>query len=164
MACKSTHLLQRFIRQEKKRTSDFIGHTFRNVLYHEMRQRIVRTSASVPERLGGFEYFMQQHDTMNYPIYYRQRCNEDEEREVVLNQNQFDYDSTYFKRLYFHFFSRARPHGLGQQQQPVSSRGRQPHHLSLQRPGEVKSLPATRSRSTRSREVDLAHERWVVSA
>ena len=65
---------------------------------------------------------------------------------------------------YFPFICRARPHGLRQQQQPVPSRGRQPHHLSLQRPGEVKSLPAARSRSTRSREVDLAHERWVVSA
>lgn len=56
-------------------------------LYLELRRRLVRDDATIPERIGSYEYFMRQSPGANYQVYCRRHC-ETQVEETVLDQNR----------------------------------------------------------------------------
>ncbi|KAI9918504.1 hypothetical protein PsorP6_011464 [Peronosclerospora sorghi] len=52
----------------------------------ELRNRLRREDASVPERMGAFEYYTRQTRGQNFPVYYRASATSSEQ--VVLDQNK----------------------------------------------------------------------------
>uniref|UniRef100_K3WNC2 Prolyl endopeptidase n=1 Tax=Globisporangium ultimum (strain ATCC 200006 / CBS 805.95 / DAOM BR144) TaxID=431595 RepID=K3WNC2_GLOUD len=54
--------------------------------YMEFRARVLRADATIPERIGSYEYYMRQSSGENYQVYYR-RHRATQIEETVLNQN-----------------------------------------------------------------------------
>lgn len=83
--------MQRFLTLERRYLARQVATPhFRKVeraLNIELRHRLVRQDASVPERIGPYEYYLRQARGENFPVYYRRRCTGDADEEIVLNQN-----------------------------------------------------------------------------
>ncbi|KAF1315151.1 Serine protease family s09a, partial [Globisporangium splendens] len=82
--------LQQFLKMERGYLSHQISKPrFRKIeraFYMEFRARVLRADATIPERIGSYEYYMRQSPGENYQVYYR-RHRLTQVEETVLNQN-----------------------------------------------------------------------------
>lgn len=74
-----THLSQTLAQPRFRRTE--------RALYLELRRRLMREDATIPERIGSFEYFLRQSAGENYQVYWRRHRVSGRE-EAVLDQNR----------------------------------------------------------------------------
>ncbi|HJS17107.1 MAG TPA: S9 family peptidase [Anaerolineales bacterium] len=79
----------RYLRAESDYLEEVMGHTkpLQDMLYAEMKGRMMETDSSVPEKRGGYFYYTRTEAGQQYPIYCRKKESLDSPEEVLLDQN-----------------------------------------------------------------------------
>jgi len=79
----------KYLRAESDYLEEVMGHTkpLQDVLYAEMKGRMMETDSSVPERRGAYFYYTRTEAGKQYPIFCRKKDSLDNPEEILLDQN-----------------------------------------------------------------------------
>lgn len=79
----------KYLRAESDYLEEVMGHTkpLQDMLYAEMKGRMLETDSTVPEKKGGYFYYTRTQAGEQYPIYCRKWDSLDAPEEVLLDQN-----------------------------------------------------------------------------
>ncbi|MGE5462091.1 MAG: hypothetical protein ACM3PS_01965, partial [Syntrophothermus sp.] len=79
----------KYLRAESDYLEEVMGHTkpLQDMLYAEMKGRMMETDSSVPEKRGAYYYYTRTEAGKQYPIFCRKKESLDHPEEILLDQN-----------------------------------------------------------------------------
>ena len=80
----------KYLRAESDYLEEVMGHTrpLQDMLYAEMKSRMLETDSTVPEKRGDYFYYTREKAGLQYPIFCRKKGSLESPEEILLDQNQ----------------------------------------------------------------------------
>ncbi|HSK67534.1 MAG TPA: hypothetical protein VK888_11420, partial [Anaerolineales bacterium] len=80
----------KYLRAESDYLEEVMGHTrpLQDMLYAEMKGRMLETNSTVPEKRGDYFYYTREEAGCQYPIFCRKKGSLDSPEEILLDQNR----------------------------------------------------------------------------
>ncbi len=80
----------KYLRAESDYLEEVMGHTrpLQDMLYAEMKSRMLETDSTVPEKRGDYFYYTREETGFQYPIFCRKKGSLESPEEILLDQNQ----------------------------------------------------------------------------
>jgi oligopeptidase B len=80
----------KYLRAESDYLEEVMGHTrpLQDMLYAEMKSRMLETDSTVPEKRGDYFYYTREEAGLQYPIFCRKKGSLESPEEILLDQNQ----------------------------------------------------------------------------
>ena len=80
----------KYLRAESDYLEEVMGHTrpLQDMLYAEMKSRMLETDSTVPEKRGDYFYYTREKAGLQYPIFCRKKGSLESPEEILLDQNR----------------------------------------------------------------------------
>ena len=80
----------KYLRAESDYLEEVMGHTrpLQDMLYAEMKSRMLETNSTVPEKRGDYFYYTREEAGCQYPIFCRKKGSLESPEEILLDQNR----------------------------------------------------------------------------